>query len=265
MALSPAYPEATQEPWVYNSGNGPAYYKGTNKPVAVVIHVMQGWANTGVQWARQGYNQASWTFTVRRDGKIWQHLSFADGGYHAGIQSPPKPRPSWKLWKGSSVNVNNYTIGIEHEGFSGEPFPDVQLRASAKLCRWILLHLGQPADRDHVIGHFEVDSVDRPNDPGPTFPWAKYMELVQGEGEEVGMTEAEAKRLRLLEIEVEALRGIVGGPAANQYDLLKSIQNTQTLQSQMADDIKNIKSSAGVGYVGKVDIRGGVIVPSEEN
>lgn len=194
--VTPLYPAATAAPWQYNSGAGATYYAGTNRPIAVVVHVMEGWASTGVQWAAEGHYGASWHFTVRRDGAIWQHLSFADGGYHAGIAAS-KPRPAWKLWRGHGTNINNYTVGIEHEGFSGQPFAAEQVEASARLCRWALAQMGQPADRDHVIGHYEVDMVDRPFDPGPTWPWERYMALVRAEDEEEDMAKVEELEARL--------------------------------------------------------------------
>jgi len=176
------YPEAEIVEWGYSETNR-TYYKGTNQPAAIIIHVMQGWANTAKEWAREGHYGASWHFTVARDGKVCQHLGFADGGYHAGI-SATKPAPSWKLWRGYAVNVNNYTVGIEHEGFTGEVFPAAQIEASAKLSRWLCDRLGFPADRDHIVGHYEIDRVDRANDPGPTFPWTAYLAQINATNEE---------------------------------------------------------------------------------
>lgn len=201
MAFDHAYPNAVPVPWRYDS-NDPPYYKDQNVPIACIIHVMQGWASTATTWANTGYSGASWHFTVRRDGVIQQHLSFSDGGYHAGIAST-KPKPTWRLWRGYNQNVNRYTIGIEHEGFSGEEFPEAQLEASAKLVRWILDTIGQPIDRDHIAGHYEIDLVDRPNDPGPTFPWDHYMELVKGDD---AMTPEEKAQFKSMQEQIYQLQ-----------------------------------------------------------
>lgn len=184
------YPGAVWTPWKYESESGPTYYRGMCDPIAVVNHIMQGYHQTALEWARQGHYGASWHFTIARDGRVWQHLELNDGGYHAGIGA--NRTPSWKLWKGHDFNINGYTIGIEHEGKTGEPYPAAQMQASAKLAAWLCEELGIPADRDHLIGHYEIDSVDRPNDPGPTWPWDRYIELVEAE---MGMTEAQVLAL----------------------------------------------------------------------
>ena len=96
-----------------------------------------------------------------------QHLDFTDGGYHAGIASPPAPTPTWPLWKGSRLNINCYTIGIEHEGFSGDGFTEAQRVASRELCRWLSGELNIPYDRDHFPPHADIDLINRPSDFAP--------------------------------------------------------------------------------------------------
>lgn len=158
------YPKARLVPWRYDSPQGPTYFRGTNRPVAVVLHVMQGYASTGAAWALSGHYGASWHFTVGRDGSVMQHLDFQDGGYHAGVPFGVQPAPSWPLYRNTHENVNNYTIGIEHEGFSGTPFTPEQAEASRDLCRWIAAELGVPLDIDHFTWHGAIDLVNRRDD-----------------------------------------------------------------------------------------------------
>lgn len=160
------YPSATWAPWKYLSPSGePTYFKGSNRPVAAVLHIMAGWAHTGVDWAAAGHYGASWHYTVARDGSVFQHLDHEDGGYQAGIASPPAPTPTWPLWRGpNGGNINNYSIGIEHEGFPGEPFTANQALASVMLCKWLSRQLDFPYDRDHFPPHADIDLVNRAND-----------------------------------------------------------------------------------------------------
>src|SRR5690606_32660848 len=112
------YPLAEWIPWQPRSPDGrPTFYAGTNRPVAVVLHTMQGFASTAREWATGGHFGQSWHYTVARDGSVYQHLEHHDGGYHAGITADQAMRrpPAWALWRGPAVNVNSYTIGIEHE------------------------------------------------------------------------------------------------------------------------------------------------------
>ena len=214
------YPEASPIPWRYDGGNGYTFYRNSNKPIAVVIHVAQGWKTTSRQWAKTGYADASFHFQVDRAGAVDQYMNLGDGGYHCGIKSSA-PRPTWKLWRGYAINCNYYTVGIEHDGFSGEEFPEAQLRASAKLCAWVLTQIGQPADRDHVIGHYEIDSVSRKDDPGPTFPWDRYMALVQAAMKEVPVASTE------LEIQVKTLQTQVAELMADVAQLRSQAWGTQ--------------------------------------
>jgi hypothetical protein len=181
------YPNAEWVPWKYNSEYGPTYYKGTNKPEAVVLHVMQGYLRTARTWAAQGHYGASWHFSIGVDGTVLQHLEFEDGGYHAGISVNSK-KPTWPLWKGHEVNVNNYTIGIEHEGFSGEGFTDEQRRASKDLCAWLAAELGIPFARDRFPPHADIDIVNRPLDFAPPAQREEFYKFLFEE-EDMGMSD----------------------------------------------------------------------------
>lgn len=162
------YPRAEIVPWRYPSTDGrPTFYRGQNKPIAVVLHVMQGHASTARQWAMEGHYGASWHFTVSRTGHVMQHMDFKDGGYHAGItdaQAVTNP-PTWALWKGPGINVNRYSLGIEHEGFVEDVLTDPRQRAASKeLCHWLAGDLGIPLDEDHFPPHAAIDTVNRRND-----------------------------------------------------------------------------------------------------
>ena len=161
------YPHAEWLPWKPISPAGqPTNYAGRNTPAAVVLHVMQGYQRVARQWAEAGHFGASWHYSVGRDGEVLQHLDHADGGYHAGITAE-KARlhpPTWPLRRGTAVNVNHYTIGVEHEGFAGAQFTLPQAEASRRLCRWLARELRIPFDRDHFAPHAAVDPRDRAHD-----------------------------------------------------------------------------------------------------
>lgn len=157
------YPLANWAPWKYLSPSGQAtYFQGQNHPEAVVLHIMAGWAHTAVEWAAAGHYGASWTYTVARDGTVFQHLDHEDGGYQAGIPLD-YPKPRWKGYR-PGPNINCYTIGIEHEGFPGEPFTPEQAESSRTLCKWLAKEFGFPYDRDHFPPHADIDLINRPND-----------------------------------------------------------------------------------------------------
>jgi hypothetical protein len=162
------YPEAEWVPWKWNPSD-PAFYFGQNNPEAAVLHVAEGYESTIRTWAANGFTGASWHYTVCRDGRVLQHLDHGDGGYHAGIaqyrrNGVKNPDPTWALWKGWGVNINTYTIGIEHEGFTGTPMTAEQASASRNLCRWLADVIGFAMDRDHFPPHADIALIDRAND-----------------------------------------------------------------------------------------------------
>lgn len=161
----PWYPKAQHAPWKWNN----SYYPNANEPIAAVLHIMQGWMPTVLEWARTGYNAASWHFSVGRDGAVYQHLDIVHGGFHAGITDAQarKYPPTWRLWKGPGINVNTYTVGIEHEGMSGKPFTEPQRQASKELCQWLAAEFGWPFERDRFPAHADIDRVNRVNDFAP--------------------------------------------------------------------------------------------------
>lgn len=190
------YPGAELALWKYNPAN-PAYFKGINRPVAVVLHIAQGWASTARAWAASGYSGASWHYFVCLDGTVIQQLEHEDGGYHAGIASPPAPTPTWPLWKGSHLNINCYTIGIEHEGFSGDGFTPLQRDASVALCRWLSDELGFPYDREHFPAHADIDLINRPSDFGPPEYREEHYRFMFEEDNGLKLTEEQTDNLLL--------------------------------------------------------------------
>lgn len=204
------YPDAELVPWQYQRQDGtPGFYIAANTPIAVVLHTMQGYISTARQWATTGTGRiASWHFSVGRDGSVLQHLNIRDGGFHAGItdrQAATNP-PTWPLWKGPGINVNHYCIGIEHEGFSGEPYTEAQAVASRKLCQWLAAALEIPLDREHFPPHADIDTVNRVNDFNTPELRELHYQYLFGEAD-MPMTPEQLARLERLE-RIVAANGI---------------------------------------------------------
>ena len=226
------YPGAEWVPWLYIGASGrPAFYRGGNLPSAVVLHIMEGYVSTVRGWARTGYAEASWHFSIGRDGTVYQHLELTDGGYHAGItdaRAAARP-PVWPMWQGPGINVNFYTIGIEHEGFAGPPFPEAQAAASRDLCRWLAATLGIPFDRDHFPPHADIDLVNRPNDFNmPIMREAHYRYLFEEE-DEVTRAEFEEQQKQIL--------GLLWADSIRNQQVEKLKADIVVLRKSIADHI----------------------------
>ena len=100
--------------------------------------------------------QVSAHFFIRRDGAVEQFVSCERRAWHAGVSS----------WRERS-NCNDWSIGIELEGFEGRMFEAAQYEALARLLR----ALAQRYPLAEVTGHEHV-APGRKGDPGPGFDWA---------------------------------------------------------------------------------------------
>ena len=69
-------------------------------------------------------------------------------------------------------------MGIEHGGFASQStFPAGQLDASARLSCDISKANGIPRDRQHFVGHGQLQPYNR-TDPGPNWPWTDYLNRI---------------------------------------------------------------------------------------
>jgi hypothetical protein len=74
-----------------------------------------------------------------------------------------------------NINPNTRTISIEHEGYTGNAFPEAQYQATLWLHRYLCTTYNIAVDRLHIIGHYEISSRDRAFCPGRAFPWQRLM------------------------------------------------------------------------------------------
>jgi len=162
----------------------PNYGKGRNgkKIIAIVNHITAGTFPGCLSWMRNPQAKASAHYLVTRQGKIYQMVRDEDTSWHAGAVN----KPSWPLYDGS--NPNRYTIGIEHEALPGERLTEMQYQATLWLHKQLIAKHGIPIDEGHIIGHYRIDSVNRPNCPGPGFPWQRLFSDLKGSEEVVYKT-----------------------------------------------------------------------------
>lgn len=162
----------------------PNYGKGRNgkKIIAIVNHITAGTFPGCLSWMRNPQAKASAHYLVTRQGKIYQMVRDEDTSWHAGMVN----KPNWSLYDGS--NPNRYTIGIEHECLSGGLLTEAQYKATVELHKMLIAKYNIPVDKDHIIGHYRIDSVNRPNDPGAQFPWDKLFADLEEDDEMIYKT-----------------------------------------------------------------------------
>ena len=150
------------------------------KVKAVVLHIAAG-SMAGIFPTFNVPNRlASAHFAVAKDGTIEQYVSIDDTAYGVGMRYSNgnwyNPRgvlakPSWTGLQ-PPLNPNLYTISVEHEGQPEDQWTQAMYDANNRLLQWIAAQIAITyIPRQTLIGHFEIDPVDRPNCPGPNVQW----------------------------------------------------------------------------------------------
>lgn len=165
----------------------PNYTPGRNgrKILAIVCHITAGLMPGCLSWLRNPKAQASAHYLVTKQGQIYQMVRDHDMAWHAGFVN----KPHWDLYDGT--NPNRYTLGVEFENLSGGELRVPQYLAGVQLISMLCKKHGIPIDTKHIIGHYRIDGVNRPNDPGPQFPWAKIFKDLREEDEMIYKTLAD--------------------------------------------------------------------------
>lgn len=156
--------------------------RGANDINWIVIHVTAGSYSGAVSWLQNPESDVSAHYVIRNsDGHTTQMVRHEDIAWHAGGQ-----------------NYNDYSIGIEHEGQVDQTdFTEALYRKSANIVSYLCDKYDIPkrhpsgvapcdatSGEGGIIGHHQVPEANcGPNghtDPGSTWDWDHYMDLVGG-------------------------------------------------------------------------------------
>jgi N-acetyl-anhydromuramyl-L-alanine amidase AmpD len=159
----------------------PARYfrKGRTSPIRrIVLHIADGAgsARGTAEYFRDAPDNrpASAHYVVGRDGEIFQCVRDEDTAYHAHA-------------------ANADSIGIENEARTpgekefgaddpGLPFTAANYRSLAQLVRALAAKYGIPLDREHIVGHSEVDADTTHSDcPQGQLDWPTFWAYLTNE------------------------------------------------------------------------------------
>ena len=154
---------------------------GQNQPEAIVSHIAQGTLGGVDAWFNNPSSFASTHFAIGLRGEIHQYVQVEDAAWGNGLMRNPDLSIPWlKFCWDNGINPNLKTISIEHEGFTGDPWPEAMYQSSLALTVWLIdtYHLRHflVTPNHRFIGHSHIDSVSRANDPGPTWPRARLFQ-----------------------------------------------------------------------------------------
>lgn len=132
------------------------------KPEIIVVHISAGSMTSMTSWFSTPNSQASAHYGIGQDGSILQYVEEDKKSWSNGRVN----KPSFRLYK-QGVNPNLYTISIENAGYDLKNAPEIQLQTLCELIKDIAKRWNIPLDREHIIGHYEIDAINRPYCPSP--------------------------------------------------------------------------------------------------
>jgi len=99
------------------------------------------------------------------------------------------------LCTGLSGGFCKYSVslgGYKWENFSNSP---QQMDSLVNLVADIALRYKIPVDRDHIIGHYQI--ATRKTDPGPNFPWDKFIAAVKDRENTISVSQQDSQNKNL--------------------------------------------------------------------
>lgn len=186
---------------VLSVSKSPNHYNGRNgwRPDVIVCHITEGGFNGAVSWLCNPASKASAHFVVGAKGEVAQLVDLKDAAWCNGNNiKDPNSRLYYRnalnaLVRSRKDNANYYTYSIEHEGYSYKDrygaLTEEQYQASLATMKRIIQHMKEAygvtfkPDREHLIGHYEIDPRGKPNCPAPNkgknFPFDRFIRDLQ--------------------------------------------------------------------------------------
>lgn len=203
------------------------------KPLYIVWHIAEGTYNGTVAWEQNPQSQTSSHFVLGKGGEVTQLVPLDMAAWTQGVVKSPTHA---YVKSHNSVNPNLYCISIECEGKWSETkgkLTDKQLAAAAELTRHIVSEVKRiynttiPIDREHMIGHCEINTVTRPRCPGELFQYDELISMANGKQPQTGGQAAQTT------------------PSASTDDLPYTVQVGAFADRVNAGSIQNKLSSMG--------------------
>jgi len=160
----------------YDSIQSPNYSSRRGwKPDRIVMHVCEGTFKGSVSWLCNKESGASSHFVTGRNGERADIVPTEMSAWCNGTSN----KPDNPFYYGNSTlafvrerqsNANWYSISIENEGYSYKDLygglTEKQYQTVLQICKEVITKY--PAikiDREHIIGHYEIAPIGKPNCP----------------------------------------------------------------------------------------------------
>ena len=236
----------------------PNHYKGRYgfKHDMLVCHQTGGTSvEDALRWYLNPAAQCSPNDVIDTNGDIYHLVDYDDAAYCNGTQTT---NPNEKLYyknatskivKSRKTNANFYTYSIEFVHCAKGDITEAQVQAAIWLLKnRIIPHAKSkgvdfPVNRDHIIGHSEIDPVGRSFCPGKNFPFDRIIAGVLAEEYDVKPCKAVYKSYGEAAIRTNCSKSSGNIVKRCQKDKLYPIDGTITI-----DGVKWLRHADGSGY-----------------
>jgi len=132
------------------------------KPEGICLHIT-GDSRRGqaFSWFQNPMSKVSAHYVVEKNGDILKCVEPENKAYHCGETNKPTAKIYFDK---NGVNPNLYLVGVECVS-SGEPLTNEQKISLVCLLKYLNNTFQIALNRYYVIGHYELDTVTRKNDP----------------------------------------------------------------------------------------------------
>jgi len=103
---------------------------------------------------------------IKRCGEVIQYVPFEKRAWHAG-----------RSCFAGQQNCNDFSIGIELEGTDTTNYTDAQYQSLAALTQAIMQRYPK-ITASNIVGHCDI-APGRKTDPGASFNWRKFFNLIE--------------------------------------------------------------------------------------
>lgn len=176
LAAGPDYELSVWRPSP-NFSSRPAGTSGAR--AMIIIHTCEGAYVGCYSWLTSSESGVSAHYVVNSTGsEISQLVNETKKGWHISATYQCSRNQNHECFR-NGASSNNFTIGIEHAGFANQAsWDDGLIDASARLVCDIARDNGLSIDDVRVVGHGRLQPNNRV-DPGPNWPWEKYLDLAR--------------------------------------------------------------------------------------
>lgn len=154
-------------------------------PDMIVCHISPDYGRI-VNTVYNPESKVSAHYVISMEGKITRSLDLKDAAWTNGTIDDENKDVYYKFSKNSIVrsrnyNANYYTFTIEHESFDGSLTSD-EYNASLKVMCEIIDYVKEKynrdflIDREHIVGHCDIDPIVKPSCPGNKFPFDRFID-----------------------------------------------------------------------------------------